>query len=147
MEATSGVLVDLINGANNSGEALGDSFVDIERIVGSNFADTVRGRTPPMTFWVFRATTRLMVAAATTRCSAERALIGSMAALIRTTSRRKRERHHRCGDGDDTVFGEGGNDAISGGAGNDSLDGGDGQDTLAVDPVMTFWSPEPAATR
>jgi serralysin len=41
--ATASVLVDMINVAANTGDALGDKFVSIENITGSAFADTLRG--------------------------------------------------------------------------------------------------------
>ena len=41
--AASGVTADLDNAASNSGEASGDSFVSIENMFGSNFADNLRG--------------------------------------------------------------------------------------------------------
>ena len=39
----SGVVVDLVNSGENTGEAAGDMFVSIERIAGTNFADDLRG--------------------------------------------------------------------------------------------------------
>ncbi|MEO9827690.1 MAG: M10 family metallopeptidase [Paracoccaceae bacterium] len=41
--ATSGVTVDLSNPANNTGEATGDTYIDIEVIQGSSFNDTIVG--------------------------------------------------------------------------------------------------------
>ncbi|HYD88886.1 MAG TPA: FG-GAP-like repeat-containing protein [Vitreimonas sp.] len=42
-DAASGVVVDLINSAANTGDAAGDMIVEIEAIVGSQHADTLRG--------------------------------------------------------------------------------------------------------
>ena len=42
-EATSGVTIDLSNGALNTGDAAGDTFISIERFFGSQFADTFDG--------------------------------------------------------------------------------------------------------
>jgi Ca2+-binding RTX toxin-like protein len=40
-DATAGVLVNLLNPAANTGDAAGDSYVNIHRITGSNFADSL----------------------------------------------------------------------------------------------------------
>jgi Ca2+-binding RTX toxin-like protein len=42
-QSSSGLTVDLTTPANNTGEATGDTFISIENIVGSAFADTLRG--------------------------------------------------------------------------------------------------------
>ena len=42
-DAAAAVAVDLGNMSNNQGDAAGDSYVSIERIVGSGFADTLTG--------------------------------------------------------------------------------------------------------
>src|SRR5262245_5971287 len=41
--ATSGIIVDLANASNNTGEVTGDTFVSIEGIRGSAFDDVLRG--------------------------------------------------------------------------------------------------------
>ena len=41
--AAAGVLVDLENSANNTGDAAGDSYVGIENLIGSGFGDTLLG--------------------------------------------------------------------------------------------------------
>ena len=41
--APTGVTVDLGNPANNTGEAIGDTYSSIENIAGSTFGDTLRG--------------------------------------------------------------------------------------------------------
>src|SRR5262245_22990882 len=41
--AATGLTVDLLTPANNTGDALGDNYISIEGLVGSGFADTLRG--------------------------------------------------------------------------------------------------------
>lgn len=41
--ATVGVIVDLLNAGENTGDAAGDTFTSIESVTGSAFADTLRG--------------------------------------------------------------------------------------------------------
>ena len=42
-QSSSGLTVDLATPANNTGEATGDTFISIENIIGSAFADILRG--------------------------------------------------------------------------------------------------------
>ena len=46
-----GLTVDLQTPANNTGIAIGDSYVSIENLYGSNFADTLRGNAGANTIW------------------------------------------------------------------------------------------------
>ena len=41
--STTALTVDLLNTANNTGDAVGDTYVSIERLIGSAFNDTLRG--------------------------------------------------------------------------------------------------------
>ncbi|WP_299775767.1 tandem-95 repeat protein [uncultured Tateyamaria sp.] len=50
-DATSGVMVDLVNAAANTGEAAGDVFVSIESLAGSAHADTLRGNGAGNSLW------------------------------------------------------------------------------------------------
>ena len=42
-DATTGITLDLLDAAQNAGDAVGDTFALIENLVGSNFNDTIRG--------------------------------------------------------------------------------------------------------
>ncbi len=43
VDATAGVVVNLLNPALNTGDAAGDSYINVHRVTGSNFADTITG--------------------------------------------------------------------------------------------------------
>ena len=126
-----GLMLDLATPSANTGDAAGDSFVSIESLAGSGFADTLRGAV---------ADDRISGgdgADALDGRGGNDALSGQAGADV-------------ClgGDGDDVIdggaqddalygdpgtdqlFGQTGNDSLFGGTGGDSLRGGDGQDTL-----------------
>jgi len=50
-QATSGVVVDLANSTQNTGEAIGDTFDSIEDLWGSDYADDLRGDTTNNVLW------------------------------------------------------------------------------------------------
>ncbi|WP_395454007.1 DUF4347 domain-containing protein (plasmid) [Azospirillum melinis] len=103
--ATTGVTLDLTNGANNTGEAAGDTFVDIQRWVGSEHADSLTAGDTAVWFWGHGGDDLEHGGAGNDTLEA--------------------------GDGNDTVFGGGGNDLIYGRADNDELHGDAGNDTVA----------------
>ncbi|MBP2307330.1 Ig-like domain-containing protein [Azospirillum melinis] len=103
--ATTGVTLDLTNGANNTGEAAGDTFVDIQRWVGSEHADSLTAGDTAVWFWGHGGDDLEHGGAGNDTLEA--------------------------GDGNDTVFGGGGNDLIYGRADNDELHGDAGDDTVA----------------
>ena len=50
-DTMAGLTVDLGNAANNTGIAMGDSYVSIENLYGSNFGDVLRGNSGDNTIW------------------------------------------------------------------------------------------------
>ncbi|PWC32697.1 DUF4347 domain-containing protein [Azospirillum sp. TSO35-2] len=103
--ATSGLTLDLTNGANNTGEAAGDTFVNIQRWVGSEYADSLTAGDSAVWFWGHGGNDIEHGGAGNDTLEA--------------------------GDGNDTVFGGGGNDLIYGRADNDQVHGELGNDTVA----------------
>nr|WP_282189364.1 Ig-like domain-containing protein [Azospirillum endophyticum] len=103
--ATTGITLDLTNGANNTGEAAGDTFVDIQRWVGSEHDDSLTAGDTAVWFWGHGGNDLEHGGAGNDTLEA--------------------------GDGNDTVFGGGGNDLIYGRADNDELHGDAGNDTVA----------------
>ena len=112
--APSGVVVDLTNMANNTGDAAGDVYNSIEAVDGSNHADMITGD----------ATDNILLGwsgddVIATGIGNDRAHGGSGADTISG------------GDGDDILTGDAGDDTLTGGDGDDYLAGGAGDDTFA----------------
>ena len=103
--ATTGITLDLTNGANNTGEAAGDTFVDIQRWVGSEHDDSLTAGDSAVWFWGHGGNDVEYGGAGNDTLEA--------------------------GDGNDTIFGGGGTDLMYGRADNDELHGGIGNDTVA----------------
>lgn len=104
--AGAGVIADLVAGGTG-GEAAGDTYVSIERLVGSAFNDRLRGT------------------------GADDILEGGAGADILYGG--DGNDHLIGGDGNDQLFAEAGGDILDGGRGNDLLVGGLGSDTYLVD--------------
>ena len=104
--APGGVTVDLVAWGNNTGEAAGDSLIEVEGIIGSGFNDSLRGDAGANFLYGLAGADFIFGR------GGNDVLIG--------------------GDGDDTLFGNEGDDAIYGGAGNDRIvfGAGDGRDAL-----------------
>jgi Ca2+-binding RTX toxin-like protein len=111
--ATAAVTINLDNTAKSTGDAKGDSYIDIEIIHGSEYNDTFIGGDGSIDLFGWHGNDKM------TGGAGKDDLDG--------------------GDGndtldgaleDDTLFGGNGNDTLSGGAGKDTLSGGDGNDTL-----------------
>ena len=123
--ATSGIRLDLLNPGTSTGEAAGDTFVDVEHWIGSNLNDTMIAGNQPVWFWGHAGDD--LITGGTGNDTLE--------------SGDGNDTIHG-GDGDDqifgradqdTLFGDAGNDLIAGGGGADSIEGGAGNDTLIGD--------------
>jgi len=104
-DATAGLTLDLTNGANNTGEAAGDTFENIQRWIGSEYADSLTAGDTAVWFWGHGGN------------DVEHGGAGNDTL--------------EAGDGNDSVFGGGGNDLMYGRADNDELHGELGDDTVA----------------
>lgn len=105
--AAAGVLVDLLNFTENTGEATGDQFFGIEGIVGSGYDDSLRGDSGAN--WIYGGGGADFIYGR----DGHDVLLGN--------------------DGNDTLYGNAGNDTLYGGAGSDKFvfGVGDGQDVVA----------------
>ncbi|MBI5275653.1 MAG: hypothetical protein HY854_04270 [Burkholderiales bacterium] len=130
-DATSGVTIDLLAGTSSGGGFGNDVLVGIEKIVGSNFADSIAGDAGNNDFFAFDGTDTLSGGAGNDYMEGQ----GGADSLTGGTG----DDTLRGGDGNDTagggdgadwVHGEAGADSLFGGAGNDSIEGGDDADTL-----------------
>ncbi|WP_160381732.1 calcium-binding protein [Pseudooceanicola pacificus] len=104
-DSAAGLTVNLANAALNTGIAAGDSFIGIENVTGSTFADVLRGDGGANEMRGLGGWDLLNGAAGNDT------LFGQ--------------------DGNDTLEGGAGEDDLAGGAGNDTLAGGVGADSLA----------------
>ncbi|MFN0193765.1 MAG: beta strand repeat-containing protein [Aestuariivirga sp.] len=102
LSSVAGVTADLRLPSLNAGDALGDTFADIENMIGSNFGDTLRGTDGANTINSGNGNDVVQGR------SGNDTLIGA--------------------GGDDRLFGENDDDLLAGGSGKDLLTGGDGDD-------------------
>lgn len=112
--AATGVVIDLAIGSGTGGEANGDTFVSIENVAGSAFADTLTGDGGDNEMGGGAGDDVIAGAAGTDTLrgdSGNDTLIG--------------------GDDDDQIFGDAGSDILRGSAGADALDGGSGIDVAS----------------
>lgn len=111
--AAARVVVNLVNPGTNEGQAVGDSFIAIEQIIGSNFNDRLVGN---------NAANNLI------GTLGNDTIIGGGGAD--TLGGAGDNDSVEGGKGNDQLLGSGGNDTLAGGAGNDTLTGGQGADLL-----------------
>ncbi len=109
--SATGVVVNLATQIAAGGDATGDSFISIENLGGSHFADTLTGDAFDNRIYGFGGNDLLYGGG-----GADRVLAG---------------------DGDDLVKGDAGNDWLMGGLGADTLDGGSGTDMAVYEKSAT----------
>lgn len=108
-----GVIVDLADASNNTGEAMGDSYTSIEDIAGTAYNDELYGNEVDNRIWG----------------SAGRDVIEGRGGNDVLYGGHGKDFLYG-GDGQDSLFGHVGHDRLYGGAGNDVLRGGAGDDIL-----------------
>ncbi len=111
--ASAGVSVSLTTGVGQSGEATGDSYTNIEGLIGSNFDDTLVGSNATADSLIGNDGDDILRGA-----SGDDTLNGGAG-----TDRLEG------GSGDDALLGGTGTDTLNGGSGNDVIDGQTGFDT------------------
>jgi Ca2+-binding RTX toxin-like protein len=135
-ESTSGITVDLANPANNTGNAVGDSYISIEGIRGSSFDDTLVGNSGSNVLRggagadvlngaggldmadYFDSATAITVSLFNPGINSGDAAGDTLLSIEAI----------RSGIFNDTLIGDSGDNALIGSAGADSLDGGSGTD-------------------
>ncbi len=120
--AGAGVTLDLKAGTGTGGEASGDTFKDVENVIGTGFADTISGSDTDNTLNGGGGDDSLSGNGGKDMISGGK---GSD-----TISGGDAEDKLLGEDGNDDLFGDGDDDQIFGGSGRDSMEGGEGNDTL-----------------
>ncbi|MGR0185116.1 DUF4347 domain-containing protein [Azospirillum aestuarii] len=142
--ATSGIVLDLLAPGNSTGDAAGDTFIDIERWVGSNFDDTMVAGNDPVWFWAHDGADLVTGGAGndTLESGNGNDTVHGGAGNDQIFGRADDDMLHG-DDGDDLLVGGGGKDSLMGGAGNDTLVGDWDADTMiGGDGDDVFYSGE-----
>jgi len=145
VNATSGVTVSLANPALNTGEAAGDTFISIERLAGSAFADRLTGDAGNNSLRgnggadvldggtgfdnasYFESATGVTVSLANPALNTGEAVGDTYISIEYLSGSRFA----------DTLIGDSGNNALTGQGGADVLDGGAGFDTASYNDSAT----------
>ncbi|EIM26945.1 calcium-binding protein [Microvirga lotononidis] len=146
--AGSGVAVDLAAGVGTAGIAAGDTYTSFERVIGSNFADTLAGGNAASTLQGGAGNDVYFVKAGTTIVEGAGGGTDSVYTDATYTLSDHLENLFATGanaidlignsannlivgnEAANKLYGMGGNDTLNGGGGNDTLEGGDGDDVL-----------------
>ena len=131
-DATTGITLDLLDGSQNAGDAVGDTLVQIENLVGSNLADTILGGNVANTIFGRAGNDVIDGRGGADLLRGEGGadeLIGG-AGFDRLEGGAGNDTL-RGGSQADELFGEAGADILFGGAGSDLLDGGAGFDFVS----------------
>ena len=120
--STSGIVLDLNNLANNTGDAAGDTFATVEQFVGTNYDDELRGGVGADRLYGSDGDDTILGR------DGNDFLFGEVG---NDTIKGQDGNDKVAGnEGDDTLFGNAGNDKLKGLDGLDTLIGGEGQDIL-----------------
>ncbi|MGO4524856.1 calcium-binding protein [Microvirga sp. 2MCAF35] len=146
--AGSGVAVDLAAGIGTAGIAAGDTYTNFEKVIGSNFGDTLAGSNGASTLqggagddvYFVKAGTTLVEGAGggtdTVYSDASYTLADHLENLFATGSAAINLTGNESNnlivgnEANNQLFGAGGNDTLLGGGGNDTLNGGAGDDVI-----------------
>ena len=112
--ATAGVYADLTTPGNNTGDAAGDTYINIQNLLGGNFDDTLYGDAVANIIDGADGDNTLYGG------GGDDTVLGGTGSNILNG-----------GDGNDALLGGTGNDVLDGGAGNDYIDGGGGIDKVS----------------
>jgi Ca2+-binding RTX toxin-like protein len=124
--ASVGVYVHMLDRAQNTGDANGDSYNSIENLMGSNFADTLIADDSANTINGGNGNDVLLGLIGNDTLYGDAGSDGLYGGDGRDAL--------YGGASDDSLFGDAGNDRLDGGAGNDWLVGGTGDDTFVFGP-------------
>jgi Ca2+-binding RTX toxin-like protein len=122
MSAGAGVIASLASNSGSSGDAMGDTFISIEKLEGSAFDDTLNGGNANDTLVGLAGDDVLNGA------NGNDTIDGG--AGDDNIDGGEHNDTLAGGEGDDIVYGRNGNDSLTGGGGDDNLDGGEHNDTL-----------------
>ena len=142
--ATSGIVLDLQTPGNSTGDAAGDSFIDIERWVGTDYDDTMVAGNDPVWFWGHEGADSMVggIGDDTLEGGGGNDTVHGGAGNDQIFGRADDDVLHG-DDGDDLLVGGGGKDSMEGGAGNDTLVGDWDADTMiGGDGDDVFYSGE-----